>query len=191
MALVRTSIMFCIVFTIITGIVYPLSVTGVGQLLFPYRANGSIIVKDGKAVGSSLIGQQFDDPGVFWSRPSATSPYPYNASSSSGSNMGQANPDLTSAIQDRVAHLKAADPLNTLPVPIDLVTASAIGLDPHISPAAAMYQTSRVAKSRALGEEVVRSLVTTHTQWRQLGLFGEPVVNVLELNLALMEIKRK
>jgi len=181
----RPAIVSLALFTVITGLAYPALVTGIAQVFFRHQANGSLIVKDGKVVGSSLIGQPFDDPKYFWSRPSATSPFPYNAASSSGSNQGPTNPDLIKAVQGRVDALRAADPGNTSPVPVDLVTASASGLDPHISPAAALYQVRRVAKARGLDETRVRQLVEQHTEGRQLGFLGEPRVNVLALNLAL------
>jgi potassium-transporting ATPase KdpC subunit len=181
----RAALVSLIVLTVITGIVYPLVVTGIAQVVFPHQANGSLIVKDGKVVGSALIGQPFDDPKYFWSRPSATSPFPYNAGSSSGSNLSPTNPDLVKAVQARVDALRAADPGNTAPVPVDLVTASASGLDPHISPAAALYQVSRVARARKLEAQAVQQLIDRHTEGRFLGLLGEPRVNVLELNLAL------
>ncbi len=174
-----------VVFTILTGLVYPLVVTGVAQTVFKGKANGSLIVKDGKTVGSELIGQPFDDPKYFWGRPSATAPYPYNATASGGSNQGPTNPALTDAIKDRVKALKDADPSNPQPVPTELVTASASGLDPHISPAAAAYQVPRVARLRGLNEAKVRELVKTYTTEPTFGILGEPVVNVLQLNLAL------
>jgi K+-transporting ATPase ATPase C chain len=182
---VRPAVVLTIVMTVITGVVYPLVVTGVAQLLFPRQANGSLIVQDGRVVGSSLIGQPFDDPKYFWSRPSATSPHPYNAAASSGSNLGPTNPALADAVKARVAALRAVDPGNTAPVPVDLVTASGSGLDPHISPAAAFYQVGRVARARTLDEGVVRGLVERHVEGRQLGVLGEPRVNVLALNRAL------
>jgi K+-transporting ATPase ATPase C chain len=181
----RAALVSLIVLTVITGIVYPLVVTGIAQVVFPHQANGSLIVKDGKVVGSALIGQPFDDPKYFWGRPSATSPFPYNAASSSGSNLSPTNPDLVKAVQGRVDALRAADSGNTAPVPVDLVTASGSGLDPHISPAAALYQVSRVARERKLDPQALRQLIDQHTEGRFLGLLGEPRVNVLQLNLAL------
>lgn len=173
------------VLTLVTGVAYPLIVTGVGQVVFPDQAFGSLIQRDGKVVGSHLIGQNFIDPGHFWGRPSATSPQPNNAIASSGSNLGPLNPALVDAIKGRVAALRAADPGNTLPVPVELVTASASGLDPHISPAAALFQVTRVARARNIDVAEVRGLVAENTQQPVLGLMGEPVVNVLRLNLAL------
>src|SRR3989454_12511388 len=181
----RAAIVSLALLTLITGIVYPVVVTLVAQVAFPQQANGSVILKDGKPVGSALIGQSFDDPKYFWSRPSATSPFPDNAGSSSGSNLSPKNPDLVKAVRGRVHALRAADPGNTAPVPVDLVTASGSGLDPHISPAAALYQVPRVAKARRLAPRAVRQLVDRHTDGRFLGLLGEPRVNVLALNLAL------
>ena len=172
-------------FTVLTGGVYPLVVTLVAQGVFPHQANGSVIVQNGKAVGSQWIGQAFDDPRYFWGRPSATTPFAYNAGSSAGSNLSPTNPDLVKAVQGRVDALRAADPDTTAPVPVDLVTASASGLDPHISPAAALYQVHRVARVRKLDEAAVQRLVEQHTEGRWLGLLGESRVNVLELNLAL------
>jgi len=181
----RPALILLVVLTVVTGIIYPVVVTVIARVVFPYQANGSLIVKDGKVVGSALIGQPFDDPKYFWGRPSATSPYPYNAASSSGSNLSPTNPALVKSVQERVDALRAADLGNTAPVPVDLVTASGSGLDPHISPAAALYQVSRVAKARKLDPAVVRELVERNTEGRQLGFLGEPRVNVLALNLAL------
>jgi len=182
---IRPALVLLIVLSVLTGLMYPAVVTGVAQLVFPRQANGSLIVRDGKVVGSSLVGQPFDDPKYFWGRPSATSPFPYNAGASWGSNQGPTNPALYEAVKGRVEALRTADPGNTAPVPVDLVTASGSGLDPHISPAAALYQVGRVAKARKLDEGVVRQLVEQHTEGRQLGMLGEPRVNVLALNLAL------
>ncbi len=179
------SLRMLIVMSVLTGIVYPLVVTGVAKVAFPRAANGSLIVSDGKTVGSDLIGQPFDDPKYFWSRPSATSPQPYNAMASSGSNLGPRNPALADAVKDRIKALRDADPGNTNPVPVDLITASGSGLDPHISAAAADYQVARVARARGLSPDEVRSLVATYTRDRTLGVLGESRVNVLELNLAL------
>jgi K+-transporting ATPase ATPase C chain len=176
-------------FTLMTGVIYPLVVTGVAQLFFRARANGSLIEQDGRVIGSELIGQPFDDPAYFWGRLSATGPFPYNAAASSGSNLGPLNEELLAAVQVRVDALRAADPGNRAPIPVDLVTASASGLDPHISPAAAYYQVSRVAAARDLSAERVRRLVEEHVEDRQLGFLGEPVVNVLQLNLALDDIQ--
>jgi potassium-transporting ATPase KdpC subunit len=181
----RPALMSLLLLTLITGVAYPLLVTGLAQLVFPYQANGSLIVRDGKVVGSALIGQLFDDPKYFWGRPSATRPYAYNAGSSSGSNLGPTNPAQITAVRGRVDALRAADPDNKAPVPVDLVTASGSGLDPHISPAAALYQVPRVARERKLPPDAVRALVEQHTEGRQLGFLGEPRVNVLALNLAL------
>jgi len=181
----KPAFLMLVAFTVLTGLVYPFLVTGLGQLLFPRQASGSLIERDGKAVGSALIGQPFSTPKYFWSRPSATSPYPYNSASSSGSNQGPTNPALTDAVAARVKALRDADPENKAPVPVDLVTASGSGLDPHISPAAAEYQINRVAKARGMDPSKVRALVAQCTEGRQLGFLGEPGVNVLELNLAL------
>lgn len=183
--LVRPAVTLFILLSIVTGLIYPLLVTGIGQALFPEQAAGSLIERDGKPVGSRLIGQNFTDPKYFWGRPSATSPYPNNAVASSGSNLGPLNPALNDAVEARVQALRAADPGNTQPVPVDLVTTSASGLDPHISPAAAEYQVARVARSRGLPPDLVRDLVVKQTEDRQWGIFGEPRANVLELNLAL------
>ncbi len=181
--------MSVLLFTILTGIIYPLAVTGIVQVIFPRQANGSIITKNGKAVGSKLIGQQFDDPKFFWGRLSATMPYPYNGGSSTGSNLGPNNPDLIKAVQARIDALHAADPGNNAKIPVDLVTASGSGLDPHISLAAAEYQIRRVAKARGLEDAKIRDIVANNTTGPWLGLIGEPAVNVLELNLALDEQK--
>lgn len=185
LAHVRAAIIILAVLTLVTGVVYPILVTGIAQIVFPHQANGSLIVRNGKPVGSTLIGQPFDDPKYFWGRPSATSPFPYNAGSSSGSNLSPTNPDLIKAVQGRVEALRAADPDNTAPVPVDLVTASGSGLDPHISPAAALYQVGRVAKARNRDRQVIARLVERYTEGRTFGLLGEPRVNVLVLNLAL------
>jgi K+-transporting ATPase ATPase C chain len=181
----RQSLLMLVALTVVTGVAYPLVVTGIAQSLFRQQANGSLIERDAKVVGSTLIGQPFSDARYFWSRPSATAPMPYNAGASSGSNQGPLNPALADAVKSRIEALRAADPGNRAPVPVDLVTASASGLDPHISPAAAEYQVARVAKVRGLPPERVRALVAEHTQGRQLGFLGEPAVNVLQLNLAL------
>ena len=175
--------------TLLTGVLYPALITGIAQVIFPHQANGSLIVANGQAVGSTLIGQPFDDPKYFWGRLSATSPYPYNAAASSGSNLGPTNPNLISEVQGRIDALHAADPGNTQPIPVDLVTSSASGLDPDISPAAAYYQVPRVARTRGLSEEAVRSLVDQFIQGRQLGFLGEPRVNALALNMALDELQ--
>ena len=183
--LIRPALTMLLILTVLTGLVYPLAITGMAQLFFPEQANGSLIVHNGKVIGSKLIGQYFDKPEYFWSRPSATSPFPYNAAASGGSNLGPTNPALIEAVKARVAAFRAADPGNAPPIPVDLVTASGSGLDPHISPAAALYQVKRVARARGLDESTVQRLVTQHTEGRQFGLLGEPRVNVLELNLAL------
>ena len=181
----RPALTILVILSVVTGLLYPLIVTGVAQVLFPSKANGSLIERDGKAIGSALIGQPFSDPKHFWSRPSATSPYPYNAASSSGSNQGPLNPALKDAVEARIKALREADPENKVAVPVDLVTASGSGLDPHISPAAAEYQIARVAKARGMDPNKVRALVEQATEGRQLGVLGEPRVNVLALNLAL------
>src|SRR5689334_22711246 len=181
----RPALVLLIAFSVLTGLIYPAVVTGIAQLVFPHQANGSLIVRDGKVIGSTLIGQPFDDPKYFWGRPSATSPFPYNAASSSGSNQGPTNPALLEAVKGRIEALRAADPGNTAPVPVDLVTASGSGLDPHISPAAALYQVGRVAKARGSPPQKVAALVEQHVESPWLPVLGEPVVNVLQLNLAL------
>ncbi|HYM69305.1 MAG TPA: potassium-transporting ATPase subunit KdpC [bacterium] len=175
--------------TILTGLCYPLAITGIAQILFPHQANGSLIVDNGKVVGSQLIGQPFADPSHFWSRPSATSPQVYNAASSGGSNLGPTNQALVDQVKQNVAALRQADPGNTAPVPVDLVTNSASGLDPDISVAAALYQVPRVARVHKLPVETVRNLVAQYTEGRQFGILGEPRVNVLELNRALDQAK--
>jgi K+-transporting ATPase ATPase C chain len=182
----RPAFFMLLIFTLITGVIYPLVVTGITQVVFPSQANGSLIMADGKPVGSELIGQQFDDPKYFWGRPSAAG---YNAASSSGSNYGPLNPALVDSVQARIDALKAADPNNTLPIPVDLVTASGSGLDPHISVASALYQLHRVASARGLSEADVQSLVEQYTEGRQFGFLGEPRVNVLKLNLVLDGLK--
>jgi potassium-transporting ATPase KdpC subunit len=182
---VRPALLLLLVLSVLTGVIYPLAVTAVAQLLLPRAAGGGLVMRDGHAVGARLIGQSFTDPGHFWSRPSATTPQPYNATASGGSNLGPLNPALADAIRSRIAALQAADPGNHSPVPVDLVTASASGLDPHISVAAAEYQAARVARARGLAPERVRALIAAHTEGRLLGFLGEPRINVLELNLAL------
>lgn len=181
----RPALMLFTVLTLVTGLLYPLLVTGVAQAVLPEQANGSVIVRQGKTVGSTLIGQRFTQAGHFWSRPSATGPEAYNASASGGSNLGPSNPALAEAVKARIAALRAVDPGNTAPVPVDLVTASASGLDPHISLAAARYQAARVARARGLAPEQVNGLVDAHTEGVWFGFLGEPRVNVLALNLAL------
>lgn len=192
---VRPALVTLMLFTLLTGLLYPLVVTGFAQIVFPRQANGSLLEVDGQLVGSALIGQSFDNPAYFWARPSATGTFAYNAfnadnlTASSGSNFGPLNPALMEMVQARVDALQTADPANTAPIPVDLVTASGSGLDPHISPAAAEYQVSRVAAARGLDEAVVRDLVVEFTDGRQLGIFGEPRVNVLQLNLALDQLQ--
>lgn len=183
----RPAVMMLVWLSLVTGLAYPLLVTGIAQAVFPVQANGSLIVREGKAVGSALIGQAFDDPEYVWGRLSATAPHPYHAGASSGSNLGPLNPALPAAARARIATLRGADPGNVAAVPVDLVTASASGLDPHISPAAALYQVPRVARARGLDPAAVRDLVERHVEGRQLGVLGEPRINVLRLNLALDE----
>jgi K+-transporting ATPase ATPase C chain len=188
-AQLRPAIVTLTLFTLFTGMLYPMAVTGLAQAIFPWQANGSLIERNGRVIGSKLIGQSFDDPRYFWGRPSATAPFPYNAAASSGSNLGPTNPALEEAVKARIDALHNAEPGNTQPIPVDLVTASGSGLDPHISVAAALYQVPRVARQRGLSEEQVRALVNEHTEGRQLGFLGEPRVNVLVLNLALNETR--
>ncbi|TAK08963.1 MAG: potassium-transporting ATPase subunit KdpC [Candidatus Manganitrophaceae bacterium] len=187
----RPALLMFLVLTVITGALYPLGVTGIAGLLFPNQVDGSLIRKEGEVVGSRLVGQPFDDPKYFWGRPSATGPFPYNASASSGSNLGPANDVLKKAVAERVAALKSADPENTDPVPVDLVTASGSGLDPHITPASAEYQVGRVAKRRGLEKAVVRGLISGQTEGRQFGVLGEQRVHLLGLNLALDDLTKK
>ena len=191
MKIIRPALVSLIVLTILTGIIYPLAVTGLAQLIFPSQANGSIMVKNGKPVGSALIGQPFDDPKYFWGRLSATAPFPYNSAASSGSNLAQSNPALLDNAKARIAALKAGDPHAPASIPADLATASGSGLDPHISPAAAAYQVQRIAKLRGMDEAKVSALVAANTEGRQFGILGEPVVNVLKINLALDELEQK
>ena len=186
---VKPAILIFLVLTIITGIIYPLLITGIAQALLPNPANGSLIYRNSKVVGSSLVGQGFDDPKYLWGRISATQPQ-YNAAASSGSNIGPTNPALIDEINGRIQALKAADPDNRSLIPIDLVTASASGLDPHISLAAADYQVARIARIRGLSEESVRMMISKNSRGRLLGILGEPVVNVLEFNLALDAYKK-
>jgi K+-transporting ATPase ATPase C chain len=188
--LLRPALSIFLLLTLITGIAYPLLVTMVGKTVFPHQSAGSLIMQDGKPIGSELIGQNFTEPKYFWGRLSATSPHPYNSAASSGSNLGPLNPALTDNVKARIEALRAADPDNTAPVPVDLVTASASGLDPEISPAAAQYQIARIARARNLSAAAVQDLVNQHTEGRQYGLFGEPRVNVLALNLALDRLQR-
>jgi potassium-transporting ATPase KdpC subunit len=185
----KIALIFLGIFTVITGIIYPLFVTGIAQTFFRHQANGSLIEENGTSVGSELIGQPFSDPKYFWGRLSATAPFPYNAANSSGSNYGPSNPVLLEAVQARIDALKAVDPDNNEPIPVDLVTFSASGLDPDISVAAAYYQVIRVARYRGLSEEQVSALVNQFTEGRQFGILGEPRVNILKLNLALDSLK--
>lgn len=186
---IRPALVSLGIFTVLTGAIYPAVVTGVAQAAFPTKANGSLIVRDGKEVGSSLIGQPFSDPRYFWGRPSATGPQAYNGAASSGSNQGPTSTALTDAVKARIQALRDADPGNDAPIPVDLVTASASGLDPHVSPAAALYQVRRVARVRGVNEAALRELVAKHTEGRTFGILGEPVVSVLALNLALDAMK--
>ena len=183
--IVRPTLVLFAALTLVTGVAYPLAVTGVAKAMFPAQAAGSLLEKNGHVVGSALIGQNFTDPSNFWGRPSSTSPMAYNAANSSGSNLGPLNPALMDAVKGRVAALKAADPDNALPIPVDLVTASASGLDPHLSVAGANYQASRVARVRKLPVAQVQALIAQHTEGQLFGFIGEPRVNVLALNLAL------
>jgi K+-transporting ATPase ATPase C chain len=189
--MIRPAAMLLLILTVITGVIYPLAITGIAAVVFPRQAAGSLIVQDGKPIGSRLIGQSFSDPGHFWSRPSATTPQPYNGIASGGSNQGPLNAALTDAVKSRIDALQAADPANKAPLPVDLVTASASGLDPDISVAAADYQASRVARACGLNAAQVQTLIAAHTQGRLLGFLGEPRINVLELNLALDAQSRK
>ncbi len=181
----RISVITLALFTLLTGLIYPMVITGIAQWIFPYQANGSLMQRNGQVIGSELIGQFFTDPKYFWGRPSATTAFPYNAAASYGSNLGPTNLALEQAVRARIEALQFADPGNDAPIPVDLVTASASGLDPHISVAAALYQAPRVARERSLSEEQVRFLVAQYTEGRQFGFLGEPRVNVLRLNLAL------
>jgi K+-transporting ATPase ATPase C chain len=183
--MLRRLLMMFAVLTVLTGLAYPLLVTVAGRLLYPNLVAGSLVVREGTVVGSSLIGQSFTDPKYFWGRISATSPMPNNATASGGSNLGPTNPALLDAVRGRIDALKTADPTNSLPIPVDLVTASASGLDPHVSPEAALYQVTRIARARGIDSVRLRETVLAHVEGRQLGVFGEPRVNVLLLNLAL------
>ncbi len=188
-SIVRPAVVLFLLMTALTGIAYPLVVTGIGQALFPTQAGGSLLLRNGEAVGSSLIGQPFQDPKYFWSRPSATTPQPYNGTGSTGSNLGPLNPALTDAVKARIDAWHTVDPSNKEPIPVDLVTASGSGLDPDISVAAAYYQAPRVARVRGMRLEEVRRLIAARAKGEVLGLFGDPRVNVLELNLALDAVK--
>jgi K+-transporting ATPase ATPase C chain len=183
--LIKPALSLLLALTLLTGVVYPLLITAIAQVVFPAQANGSLIQSNGKLAGSALIGQPFDHPKYFWSRLSATAPFQYNAAASAGSNYGPVNEKLLETMQARIQALRRSDSTNTLPIPVDLVTASGSGLDPHLSPAAAFYQIPRLARARNLDEKVVRQLVEKHFEGRQLGFLGEPRVNVLRLNLAL------
>ena len=186
---IKQAILVFIVLSVITGVIYPLFITGIAQVFFPARANGSLIYRNGKPVGSILIGQAFNDPKYFWGRISVTSPVSFNAASSSGSNLGPTNPALVEAVKARIKALKSADP-NSNFIPVDLVTSSASGLDPHISLAAAYYQAPRIARLRGLSQDIINAFIVKHASGRLFGLIGEPVVNVLELNLALDVYKK-
>jgi K+-transporting ATPase ATPase C chain len=188
---IRTAVILFLALTLLTGLIYPLAVTEVAQALFSRQANGSLIENNGQKIASELVGQLFQEPRYFWGRPSATAPVPYNGLSSTGSNLGPSNPDLKAAVQKRIAVLHAADPNNLLPIPVDLVTSSGSGLDPHISPAAALYQVSRVAKVRGIREKEVAALVMAHIEDRQFGILGEPTVHVLRLNMALDTLRSR
>lgn len=189
--LLRQSLSMLLAMSVITGLAYPLLVTGLAAALFPTQAAGSLVMREGRPTGSALIGQSFTDPGYFWGRPSATSPMANNAVASGGSNLGPSNPALADAVKQRIAALRAADPGNHAPIPVDLVTASGSGLDPEISPAAAQYQLARVARVRGLAQARVESLIREHTSSRQFGVLGEPRVNVLKLNLALDALQKR
>ena len=182
---IRSAVILLLVLSLLTGLIYPLAVTGVAQALFSRQANGSLIEKNGQKIASELVGQSFKEPRYFWGRPSSTTPVPYNGISSTGSNLGPSNPDLKTAVQKRIAVLHVVDPNNLLPIPVDLVTSSGSGLDPHISPAAALYQVSRVARVRGIREKEVAALVRAHIEDRQFGILGESTVHVLRLNMAL------
>ncbi len=188
---IKTALILLIFLTILTGLIYPLLVTGVAQLLFPWQANGELIKSNNKIIGSELIGQSFTDPKYFWGRPSATTPYPYNASSSSGSNLAATNPDLIKTVKYRINTLEQADPQNKYAIPVDLVTASGSGLDPEISPQAAYYQVDRIAKARGIAPDTIKKLIAANTQDRTFKILGEPRVNVLKLNLALDQTQQQ
>jgi K+-transporting ATPase ATPase C chain len=181
----KPALIILVAFSLLTGLAYPAAVTGIAHIFFSYQANGSLVVRNGQTVGSELIGQQFSDPKYFWGRPSSTATFPYNAAASGGSNLGPTNPVLINIVSQRILALQAGDPHNTESIPVDLVTASASGLDPNISIDAALYQIPRVSRERGISEDKLRTLVGEFTQGRQIGFFGEPRVNVLELNLAL------
>lgn len=181
----RPALILLVALSILTGMIYPALVTGLARVVFANESDGSLLESDGRIVGSALIGQSFSDPKHFWGRPSATSPMPYNAASSGGSNQGPLNPALADAVKGRIETLRASNPFQTAPIPVDLVTASASGLDPHISVAAALWQVPRIARQRHLPEQEIENLVTAQTEGRQLGFLGEPRVNVLALNLRL------